>query len=163
MKDEMERNEPFQELRQQTRQRFLSPLLLKNFRLLPDDKSRKVVANVYRTVEELLGENNDDFRRKMAEAGEPELGVLMRSGSGFFESLLKPANRYLYRFIFNAPRPVRIRSGPWLVHRGLLGSGKGNQSQLWSHIANMPPPGSRGMPDQDGLVTIDRPFPANPR
>ncbi len=50
------------------------------------------------------------------------------------------------------------------VHRGFVGSGKGNQSfQLWSHIANMPPFGSRGMPDQGGLVTIDTPFPTNPR
>ena len=51
-----------------------------------------------------------------------------------------------------------------LVHCGFLGSGKGNQSfQLWSHISNMPPLGSQGMPDQDGLVTIGAPFPINPR
>ena len=33
--------------------------------------------------------------------------------------------------------------------------GEWNQSfQLWFHIANMPPLGSQGMPDQDGIVTI---------
>ncbi len=54
--------------------------------------------------------------------------------------------------------------GDSAVHRGFAGSGKGNQSfQLWSRIANMPTLGSQGMPDQDGLVTIDTPFPTNPR
>ena len=39
-------------------------------------------------------------------------------------------------------------------------NGKGNQSfQLWPLIANMAPRGNQGMPDQDGLVTIDTPFP----
>ena len=32
-----------------------------------------------------------------------------------------------------------------------------------AHIANMPPSRSQGMPDQDGLVTIDTHFPTNPR
>ncbi len=53
-----------------------------------------------------------------------------------------------------------------LVHRGFVGSGKGNQSfQLWAHIANMPQFTSLrhaqtrmvwlpSMPDQDGLVTV---------
>ena len=50
------------------------------------------------------------------------------------------------------------------VHRGFVGSGKGNQNfQLWSHIANMPPLGIQAIPDQDGLATIDTPFPTNPR
>ncbi len=52
----------------------------------------------------------------------------------------------------------------FMVHRGFVGNGKGNQSfQLWPHIANMSPLGSQCMPDQDGLVTIDSPFPTNPR
>ncbi len=46
-----------------------------------------------------------------------------------------------------------------MVHRGFAGSGKGNQSfQLWSHIANTPPLEIQGLPDQDGLVTIDTHF-----
>ena len=45
------------------------------------------------------------------------------------------------------------------VHLGFADSREGNQSfQLWSHIVNMPRLGSQGMPDQDGLVTIDTPY-----
>ena len=61
---------------------------------------------------------------------------------------------------------VRRRSRIWLfwVHRGFVGRGKGNQSfQLWSHISKTPPLGSQGMSDQDGLITIDTPFPTNPQ
>ena len=44
------------------------------------------------------------------------------------------------------------------------GSGQGNQSfQLWSDTTNMPHGRSQDEPDQDGLVTIDTPVPANPR
>ena len=61
-------------------------------------------------------------------------------------------------------RGLPVRSPENEVHRGFVGSGKGNQSfQLWSRIANMPPLGSQGLPDQDGLATIDTPFPTNPR
>ncbi len=72
----IERHEPFQILRERKRKRFLSALMLRDFPYLPDEESREVVLNAFRTVEDLLSADADGFKEKLAEAGNEELAFL---------------------------------------------------------------------------------------
>ncbi len=131
-----------------------------------------------REREQIPAEKNlpklDDFHHPRWNVGWVERRQLLGFATKFYQT-----NRYGARNGWEASetqhetrstQPTHCRSPKSVitrkteVHRGFVGSGKGNQSfQLWSRIANMPPLGSQGMPDQDGLVTIDTPFPTNPR
>jgi len=77
LKDELERNEPFQELRGKGRKRFLSAKLLEECPALPRNDDWKAILKTYRTVEDLLEADDSSFRERLEVAGIGKMAYLL--------------------------------------------------------------------------------------